>query len=211
MMNFAVVGAGVVGLSVALKLTDEYDSDTATVTVIAESFYNQTCSFGSGGLWEPYQIMGTPESLVNAWGKVVFNHFREEFYGPDGARAGIQLMTTYQLLEEGDPDSIPSWSDIVINFTVLDRKELDKLGVPAKYTKAFSFGTFVVEQKYYLKYLMTLLESRGVVFEQRKLQSLAEFDGSHYDCIVNCCGIGAAKLLKDNEMYPIRGQVLRLR
>ena len=31
-----------------------------------------------------------------------------------------------------------------------------------------------------------------------------------YDVIVNCCGMGARQLVKDNTVEPIRGQVLRV-
>lgn len=52
-----VVGAGTVGLSVALisKLTF---GSAVDVTIVAEKFLQQTTSYGSGGLWEPYQIAG---------------------------------------------------------------------------------------------------------------------------------------------------------
>lgn len=53
----AVIGAGTVGLSVALKLVETYGQQL-DVTIIAAEFLQQTTSYGSGGLWEPYQIAG---------------------------------------------------------------------------------------------------------------------------------------------------------
>lgn len=53
----AVIGAGTVGLSVALKLVEKY-GQLVDVTIIAAEFLQQTTSYGSGGLWEPYQIAG---------------------------------------------------------------------------------------------------------------------------------------------------------
>jgi glycine/D-amino acid oxidase-like deaminating enzyme len=53
----AVIGAGVVGLSVAIKLKEEFGS-AVDVTIIAETFFQGTTSFGSGGFWEPYAIAG---------------------------------------------------------------------------------------------------------------------------------------------------------
>lgn len=53
----AVIGAGTVGLSVALKLVEKYGHQV-DVTIIAAEFLQQTTSYGSGGLWEPYQIAG---------------------------------------------------------------------------------------------------------------------------------------------------------
>lgn len=56
-VKIAVIGAGVVGLSVAYQLTQQYGS-RVDVTVVAETFIQQTTSFGTAGLWEPYAIAG---------------------------------------------------------------------------------------------------------------------------------------------------------
>lgn len=55
--KIAVLGAGTVGLSAALKLAETYRQQVE-VTIIAAEFLQQTTSYGSGGLWEPYQIAG---------------------------------------------------------------------------------------------------------------------------------------------------------
>ena len=65
--HIAIIGAGTVGLSVALKLLETYDHETIQITIIAAEFLSQTTSYGSGGLWEPYQIAGTSESKINEW------------------------------------------------------------------------------------------------------------------------------------------------
>lgn len=55
--KIAIIGAGVVGLSVALKLVEKHGNDV-DVTIVSEAFVQQTTSYGSGGLWEPYAIQG---------------------------------------------------------------------------------------------------------------------------------------------------------
>ena len=45
--RIAVVGAGVVGLSVAWELTRELGEDNVNVTVIDEGFGNETTTYGS--------------------------------------------------------------------------------------------------------------------------------------------------------------------
>ncbi len=57
MLSVAVLGAGTVGLSHALRLKEEL-AESIQVTVIAEHFLQDTTSWGSGGFWEPYQIAG---------------------------------------------------------------------------------------------------------------------------------------------------------
>ncbi len=44
---------------------------------------------------------------------------------------------------------------------------------------------------------------------QRKINSLQELSNS-YDIIVNCCGLGSKALVGDSQVYPIRGQVLKV-
>ena len=54
--NVAIIGAGTVGLSVALRSLEVCEN--INVTIIAAEFLSGTTSFGSGGLWEPYQVGG---------------------------------------------------------------------------------------------------------------------------------------------------------
>ena len=64
---------------------------------------------------------------------------------------------------------------------------------------------------------MDKLKSFGnVTFVQKKLTSLEEVRSvlpAHIslDAIINCCGLGAFSMMGDKEMYPIRGQVLRVK
>lgn len=76
----------------------------------------------------------------------------------------------------------------------------------------FTFGTFVVEQKYYMKYLSDKLVSKGVLFVQERVESVDSLVRTgKFDCVVNCTGLGAIQAAADPSMYPIRGQVLRVR
>jgi glycine/D-amino acid oxidase-like deaminating enzyme len=206
-----------VGLSQALRIKEELGTE-AEVTLIADKFLSETTSCGSGGLWEPYQIAGTPDEKVNVWGKVAFDHFLELLHGPDAARAGVQLLTAYNLMQQQDTYVEPSWKDIVFNFRKLEAVDLAQMGFPARFTQGFTFGTLVIEQRLYMDWLMNLLRSKwGVTFRQQRIESLEEFtspsgEGAAFDIVINCTGIGAGKLLgKEDDVYPIRGQVLRVK
>ncbi|EYB84739.1 hypothetical protein Y032_0311g2151 [Ancylostoma ceylanicum] len=48
--------------------------------------------------------------------------------------------------------------------------------------------------------------SNGGVIVKQKIESLDSI-GTQYDCVVNCTGLGAGKLVKDENLHPIRGQV----
>lgn len=45
---------------------------------------------------------------------------------------------------------------------------------------------------------------------QRKINSLQELGGDSYDIIINCAGLGSRTLVGDGQVYPVRGQVLKV-
>ena len=85
--------------------------------------------------------------------------------------------------------------------------------LPEKFTRAWTFNTLVIEQKYYMSWMMKRLEILGVKFVQRKVKNLDEFIDQGYDAVINCAGLGNHEIIANdkNEMYPIRGQVLRVK
>jgi len=211
-LNIVIIGAGVVGLSTAYRIKKDLNDITKLkITIISEKFYNETTSYGSGGLWEPYQILGTPDNKINEWGKNAFDHFLELYNSPFGAEAGIQLLTAYNLLEENQECIIPSWKDIVFNFKILNSNDIQKMSLPKRFVKGFTFGTLVIDQKYYMRYMTNELYKMGIKFEQKKVNNLEELYNKNYDAIINCTGLGSYTLINDTSMYPIRGQVMRVK
>ena len=158
-----------------------------------------------------WYLKGTADEQINKWGACSFDHFKELYHGSDAVKAGVQLLNTYQVYEESEATTEPAWKDIVFNFTHLSAEDIEKMGLAPKYVKGYKFGTFVVDQKYYMQYLTRILTAQGVKFEQRRLSSLDEVTNGGYDCVVNCTGLGAFAVAGDESMYPIRGQVLRVR
>jgi hypothetical protein len=188
------------------------------LSVIAEGFLNQTTSFGSGGLWMPYAIEGDAK-LIDEWGRYSFEHFSQLYRSKDAAKAGVQLLTCYELFEAkaNKTYEVPSWKNVVYNFYEMNAEDLRKLGLPTRFVRGFTFGSFIVDQKYYINYLTDNLQAAGVEFIQKKLGSIEELRAipgkadSGYDFVINCAGLGAAALVGDKKMLPIRGQVVRVR
>lgn len=155
--------------------------------------------------------IGTADEQINKWGSDAFQHFSEVYHSADAAEAGVQMLDSYQILEQHESGETPAWKDIVFNFTKLTSNDIKKMGLPSKFTKGFKFGTFVIDQKYYMRYLTRRLTELGVKFEQKRLKGLEEVLSRGFDCVVNCSGLGAFTVASDESMYPIRGQVLRVR
>jgi len=53
------------------------------------------------------------------------------------------------------------------------------------------------------------LSLNGVNFIEKQVESLKEL-AKDYDIIMNCTGLGAQTLCKDNRMIPIKGQVIKV-
>jgi D-amino-acid oxidase len=211
----AVVGAGIVGLSVAHVLKLRHGS-SVEIHIIASIIDEGTTSSGAGGLWEPYRLDGTDVSFVHSWSRTSLQHFLT-LHDDESLRAasGVRKRSAYQLLQDPTFDD-PSWHDLVKNYQRLDQGDLQKLAIeknlniPARFQCGYSFDTVVADPTYYLAFLETELKKHGVTFTQRKLMELSELDGNgddDYDFIVNCTGLGAADLVDDGNMCPIRGQV----
>ena len=62
--RICVVGAGVIGLSTAVRLLEDWPPGSCHVTVMADAFNEDTTSDGAFGYWEPYLVGDTPQEKV---------------------------------------------------------------------------------------------------------------------------------------------------
>ncbi|XP_067098930.1 D-aspartate oxidase isoform X3 [Osmerus mordax] len=72
-----------------------------------------------------------------------------------------------------------------------------------------AFTTIKCECSTYLPWLENRFIKAGGQIIRKRVSSLEEL-GPSYDLIVNCCGLGSRSLVGDEEVYPVRGQVLKL-
>jgi D-amino-acid oxidase len=62
----------------------------------------------------------------------------------------------------------------------------------------------------YLPWLIKLLQNKNVPIIQKALSNFSEaFE--QYDIVVNCSGLGSRELCNDDRVYPVRGQVVRVK
>ena len=67
----------------------------------------------------------------------------------------------------------------------------------------------LIETQILLPYLQQQLMQKGIVFVEREIIDLLEM--SHqFDAVINCSGLGAKTLCNDEQIFPVRGQVLLL-
>ena len=186
MARVIVVGAGVIGLSAAVRLLEAGHR----VDVVARDLPLETTSAVAAALWYPYRAY--PFERVAAWS--------ERTYGELGRLAdhdgtGVRMLPGTEVHRTYRPD--PWWRDAV---PVLDR--VPPPGPP--YAGAWSFVAPVVEMPVYLRWLAARVEALGGTLTRLALSALPD----HTDVVVNATGLGARRMADDPSMLPVRGQVV---
>jgi len=188
-----VVGAGVSGLSSAIRLLE----NDWKVSIWSSQLSPNTTSDVAAALWYPF--LSAPVEKTNVWGSETYDVLKVLSRFP---QTGISMIQTYEYFREKQPD--PYWKDSVDDFKRLE----DDL--PEGYSECFSFINSVIEMPIYLKWLMNRYEELGGDLIVKKIKDFSKIS-SEYNFIVNCTGIESKNLVNDDEVYPVRGQIIRVK
>ena len=186
-IEVTVVGAGVTGLTCALRLAEA----GLAVRLVARDRLEATTSAVAAALWYPYRAY--PYDRVLRWSKQTYDELVAlADRAPD---AGIRLRSGVEWRREEGPD--PWWAGAVPDLA----KVRD---APPGLAVGWRFTAPVVDMTRYLPWLESRLASHGVVPEPGELHSLDEAAGT----VVDCAGLGARRLAGDPSVTPVRGQVV---
>jgi D-amino-acid oxidase len=224
MMNNArvlVIGAGVSGLTTALCLRQQ----GLQVTVVAEKFAPQIVSVVAGALWEwPPAVCGFHQdqhSLERSkqWCMVSYEKFFE-LASNEQTGVFIRPVTFYFRYEvQANPRARHKMEEIqshVKGFRhdsalIIEYQVNQNIGLKDAYRHLAP----MVDTDTYMSWLLDQVQEAGcVVLTQRIDGDLLEQEQhlKHQfgvDAIVNCSGLGARELAKD-DMYPLRGALIRV-
>ncbi|XP_032809876.2 D-aspartate oxidase isoform X1 [Petromyzon marinus] len=200
-----VLGAGVMGLSTALCISRSLPH--AHISVLADNFSPDTTSDVAAGILHPSTIPGTPTDTLRYWFKQTFEHVLGLSRRDDAPSIGVQLVSGYEVFREPPVEHPPFWADLVIGFRAMTDQELS--GFPG-HTFGWFFTTLQCESSFYLPWLMKKLQSANVELKKTHVENIWHLHGQ-YDVVVNCTGLGSHALFGDNEVYPVRGQVIMVR
>lgn len=185
MSRVTVVGAGVVGLTCAVRLLEEGHR----VDVLARDLPLETTSAVAAAIWYPYRAF--PTERVLAWSARSYEAFAELSSVPGtgvAMRPGVELF--------GSMQEDPWWRPAV--------PQLEHVPAPEGYADAWTFVAPVVEMPTYLVWLASRVSEMGGTVTRINLSSLP----SGPDVVVNCAGIGSRLLASDLTVEPVRGQVV---
>ncbi|WP_110208778.1 FAD-dependent oxidoreductase [Nocardioides daejeonensis] len=186
MARVVVVGAGVVGLTCAVRLLEEGHR----VDLLARDLPLESTSAVAAALWYPY--LSLPRERVLNWGAASYAEFVALAGEPE---TGVRMVTGTEVHRSRTPD--PWWRDAVPS---LDRET----ALPEGYRDGWTFVTPVVEMPLYLRWLLGRVDALGGTLTRMNLSALP----TGADLVVNCSGLGARLLGQDRTVVPVRGQVL---
>lgn len=185
-----VVGAGVIGLSTAVRLADA----GLSVQVRAEHPPLATTSAVAGASWGPYM---TTDQRALHWCEQT--RLTLEKIAEDG-RSGVRLVRGLEAAPF--PLEPPAWLHDLSDFEVCTADEL-----PAGYISGWRYTSPLVDMPRYLAYLTGRLASHGVSVEIGSVSSFKELAGVAR-VLVNCTGLGSRYLVPDDQVFPTRGQLV---
>ncbi|WP_159844243.1 FAD-dependent oxidoreductase [Nocardia sp. CY41] len=193
-MRIVVLGSGISGLSTAAELLRARHE----VIVVSAEPLTATTSFLAAAVWFP--TAAGPADRVRTWSETTFGHLAAlAASGAPGVRM-CESMALYRCAP-----AIPDWSRSVRSFRAAERGEL-----PPGYEFGFRFEVPLVEMPAYLPFLSAQVDAAGARRVLRAVRSLEDLADLSPDVVVNCAGLRAADLVDDPEVYPIRGQIVRV-
>ena len=191
-MRVIVVGAGVIGLTCAVRLLEAGHR----VDVVARDLPLETTSAVAAALWYPYRAL--PRDKVTRWATTSYAVFDALAAPPDfggSPESGVRMVLGTEVFTKAEPD--PWWAGALPG---LDRET----SLPDGYVDGWTFATPVVEMPVYLSWLAERVSDLGGTLTRMNLRALPE--GA--DLVVNCSGLGARLLGADRSVVPVRGQVV---
>lgn len=183
-MDVTVVGAGVVGLTTAVVL----EGHGHRVQVVAAATGDATTSAAAGAIWFPYRC--GPIERVAHWAAETRTWLCElAAYAPE---AGVDVLDSYEITATDQP---PWWLSAA---GAVERVAAPVVGAPL----AWHFAAPRVEPARFLPWLEAQL-ARPIA--RRTVDDLAAAAG---DVVVNCTGLGARTLCRDDALVPLFGQTV---
>ncbi len=189
MPDAIVIGSGVIGLSAARCLQEAGYS----VHIVTRELPLATTSVAAGAVWSGSGVFGR----ARKWAARSLATFLPLTELPG---SGVTLQRTREVYAQPVPD--PWYRDRIPFFAHIPASEL-----PAGLSDGYLMEAPMIAPPVYLPFLQDQFMAAGGTIEQRELESLDEVEDAA-PLLVNCSGVGARKLARDEGVYPLRGQTM---
>jgi D-amino-acid oxidase len=199
--DVTVVGAGVIGLSIAHELAVAGHR----VQMLAARDATSSVSAVAAAIWFPHDVNSSAQVLDSA--QVTYRRLQHLASRPG---TGVRMRQGTVLMRHADTDT--TWTRAVPQHEWLDSSEIPAGIVASAGASGVRCTVPVAVTDVYLRWLQAAVLALGVKTSTAEVRDLREvLDQENPDALVVAAGIRSAALLgDDDETYPIRGQVVRL-
>ncbi|XP_033231196.1 D-aspartate oxidase [Belonocnema kinseyi] len=206
-MKVAIVGGGIVGLSTALNLKNEFRD--SKITIIASSFEDTTSHVAAGIFRVASSFSGPTDEITWKWIKDSYEYYDDIRKTEEAALAGITNVSGY-IFAKSSPYAIKNqWMEKLLPiYRKVTPEELKLVEGGWKYGSFFM--TILNETSLHLPWARQKLILNGTVLVEKTVNSLKEIT-KNFDLVINCSGLGARELCNDRHLVPIRGQVTKVK
>jgi D-amino-acid oxidase len=198
----AVLGSGAVGLATARLLQDH----GFEATIYTRDLPPNTTSNIAGGLWSPVTV-ADQDKRTSAFDLQLAQaaRFSHRYYqNLVGDRYAIRWLPLFMLSDDGEFS--PSWT-WQLTPELYRATNLSKAEHPFHHKNATRIYLMLIEPAIYLPAILSDFRAAGGQVIVREFRDLAEVLALKEQVIVNCTGLGAKALFKDEELTPIKGQL----
>jgi glycine/D-amino acid oxidase-like deaminating enzyme len=207
----AVIGAGVIGMTTALRLTEM----GAQVTLYAAEFTPDTRSARATGVWSPSSRIGLSDAMDQdansrweGWARRSWV-VHQQMLGLSGDP--VEFLTQYNLSggEEPDVDATRPYARLGSRLRDLTPRwpELAEAANPFPGHTVVAGQQMVFNVAEYSDWLTQMLLLRGGRMVRRTFPDRAAVLALEEPVVVNCTGYGARNLWGDASVVPVRGQI----
>ncbi len=202
----AVLGCGAVGLATT-RLLQRHGWD---VTVYAQDLPPATTSNIAGAQWSPASVFDkavVSDAHLAEMG-IALRHSYREFQNLVGTHYGVRWISNYLLSDEA-----ADASDMRLRYPDMfpQLAELSAQQHPFPARHALHFDTMFIEPPVYLPALMRDVRSAGSDIRVRTFRDAADVHTLDEPVIINCTGLGTRSLFGDDELIPVKGQLVVLK
>jgi D-amino-acid oxidase len=201
--SVAITGAGVSGLTCGVVFAER----GFHTSIFADQIGQQTTSGAAGALWFPYDA--EPIAKVIPWAlatyKVLVDLIKD-------SNSGVSMIELRQYCRTSEIQ-IPDWANSLGAFVMSSknaspaRTETSLNISPSGFSSGFAITVPLMDTTIYLDYLINRFQKAGgSINESVRFEKLEDIDPK-FDLVINCTGIGARELARDDDLEPHRGQV----
>jgi D-amino-acid oxidase len=220
--ELAVIGCGALGLTSAILA----QRAGARVTIYARDQLPLTTSAGATGEWTPdsriAQASAASPSFAGIWeemARAAFKTHREYLGFPGTPVEWIDQYSVTDTAQTAEASAASSAETCAIQFAHYGRRIRDLTPVwrkvpieatPFKGTSAARSEIMIFNIAGYSHTLLNDFFVAGGKYRRAEFRTPSQITALGHKVVINCTGLGARALWKDETLTPVRGQIARL-